>query len=212
METPDVPGALRLLDPDADRGPPRPGQRLLLPVDDRASSAGPQHDDGHLAQAAVHRDLAHHRRRGRDVQPAARPHHHHGLEHRAVVGGRANGTARLAIYLRDRLFPNRRTSRHPVRVVRGSGRNYRRGHARERRTTAPGRRAGRRRLASGRLARAGRGPGRPVRRAVLAAAGQRGATRPARLRHHRRLARHPVEQARRPTSAPTRCAAGWTRS
>ena len=70
MERTNVPDALRLLDPSDTEGP----------IDlDRASyflsklelMPGRRTDDGAVAQAAVHRDVLHHRRRGRLLRPAA---------------------------------------------------------------------------------------------------------------------------------------------
>ena len=78
MERPNVPRALALLDPEETEGPIDLGQRVLLPVQARAVR-GRLADDGAVAQAAVHRDVPHHRRRRRALRPAARPHGHRRL-------------------------------------------------------------------------------------------------------------------------------------
>ena len=64
--------------PDADRRPDRHRRRFLLPVEARTDE-GYGTDHGALAQAPVHRDLLHHRRRRRVLRPAPRPHGDHGF-------------------------------------------------------------------------------------------------------------------------------------
>ena len=83
MVTPDVPRAVPAR-PAEGRGSDRPRPGVLLPVQDRVDE-GPRPDHGSLAQAAVHRDVLHHRVRGGVLRPPAQPRGDHGIADRGLA-------------------------------------------------------------------------------------------------------------------------------
>ena len=83
MERPNIPAALRLLDPAHTEGHIDVDTRFVLPVQARADRGRRTHD-GAMAQAAVHRDVLHHLRRRRVFQPATRPDRDHRFPHRGL--------------------------------------------------------------------------------------------------------------------------------
>ena len=83
METPNVPGRTTPARPNPDGRPDRHRRRFLLPIEAGADK-GCGTDHGALAEAPVHCDLLHHRRRRRLLRPAPRPDGDHGFAYRGL--------------------------------------------------------------------------------------------------------------------------------
>ena len=84
MERPNVPRALSLLDPDQTEGPIDLDNASYFLSKLELMRRRCTHD-GAVAQAAVHRDVPHHRRRRRSLRPAPRPYGDRRLTHRDLT-------------------------------------------------------------------------------------------------------------------------------